>query len=127
MYQTHTEPSKKQAFLDKLRVADMEAVMIRYAPTVTIKGMLKATLKDELTQRIDRFLPVPQPEPVAPNPVTTSTTSSSMLPALSTTGKKQPAKRKSNLNGDAGHVSLPPMPRTSASGRAINTPTKFTS
>jgi hypothetical protein len=101
--------------------------MIRYAPTVTIKGMLKATLKDELTQRIDRFLPVPQPEPVAPNPLTTSTTSSSTLPAFSTTGKKQPAKRKSNLNGDAGHVSLPPMPRTSASGRAINKPTKFTS
>jgi len=127
-YQRHTEPSKKQAFVDKLKVLEMEAVMVRYAPTVIIKAMLKPALKDELTQRIDGFPLVPQPEPVTPNPVTTSTTtSSSMFPALSTTGKKQPAKRKSTLNGDEGNVSLPPMPRLSHSGRTINTPTKFTS
>ena len=118
---------EKQAFLDKIRVVDMEAVMNRYAPTVTIKGMHKPALKDELTQRIDGFPLVPQPEPVTPNPVTTSNPSSSVLPAISTTGKKQPAKRKSTMNGDEGNVSLPPLPRKSGSGRTINTPTKFTS
>ena len=126
-YQRLTEPPKKEAFVNKLKVIDMEAVMVRYAPTVTIKGMNKEALKGELTTRINGFPLVPQPEPVAPNPVTTSTTSSSMFPVLPTMGKKPPAKRKSNLNGDENHPSLPPIPRKSGSGRTINTPKKLTS